>query len=289
MKSDLIVTCKQCNKNFKVERDRLGKQLYCSTKCYSESKKIELKCNLCGKVFKRSFHLVKNNCINYFCSKKCQIDWSKINPAWNRMDNPTILGSERVKQIKEGKFCSKCGSYFDLHIHHIDGNCRNNNTDNLEVLCKICHFKIHNRKHIPESRILYYKIKDSSLYPERNHLTDVGIDLKASQEYFFKPKEFCEVDLGIKVEIPLGCFGILALRSRLGKRGFLIHNGIIDSSYRGYLSGFLHNNSSVSYEIKKGDRVCQLLILPYHYVALREVSELENSERGEKGFGSSGR
>lgn len=100
------------------------------------------------------------------------------------------------------------------------------------------------------------------------------------------------IPTGIAVAIPQGYVGILAVRSSMGIRhGVTLTNGIgvIDSDYRGPLRVGLYNTSDTPYTLQPGDRVAQLLIVPVLQSEPRVVEELDDTERGQGGFGSTGR
>ena len=100
------------------------------------------------------------------------------------------------------------------------------------------------------------------------------------------------IPTGIAVAIPEGYVGIMAVRSSMGaKRGINLANGIgvIDSDYRGQLHATLHNTTDAPYTVQCGDRIAQLMIVPVLRPAIQVVTELPETERGEGGFGSTGR
>ena len=106
------------------------------------------------------------------------------------------------------------------------------------------------------------------------------------------PGERKMVPSGIAVAIPDGHVGIIAIRSSMGaKHGINMANsiGVIDSDYRGPLSMCIVNLSDTPYTIEPGDRVAQLMILPVARPALKLVEELPQTERGQGGFGSTGK
>jgi dUTP pyrophosphatase len=99
------------------------------------------------------------------------------------------------------------------------------------------------------------------------------------------------VKTGIAIEIPKGYFGQVCSRSGLAVKNKIdcgITPGIIDSDYRGELIVCLRNYSDVNFKIKRGDRIAQLLILPYKQVNIEVVEELSDTVRGSGGFGSTG-
>ncbi len=120
-----------------------------------------------------------------------------------------------------------------------------------------------------------------------------GLDLHAAldQPVTIRPGERAGIPLGIAVAIPRGFVGLMCSRSSLGvKHGLMMANsvGVIDEDYRGQLQVWLMNTSGEEYTIQPGDRVCQLLLMPYAAGEPHEVEELEDTARGVGGFGSTG-
>ena len=102
----------------------------------------------------------------------------------------------------------------------------------------------------------------------------------------------CLVSTGIAVEIPHGFEGQIRPRSSMARRGLIIPNapGTIDCDYRGELMVLLSNTSTAPYiEIRRGDRIAQLIIAPVLQLPVIEVEHLTETVRGERGFGSTGR
>lgn len=121
---------------------------------------------------------------------------------------------------------------------------------------------------------------------------DAGLDLRSAIDAVIEPGQRMLVPTGVAVAIPEGYAGFVQPRSGLAlKHGITIVNtpGLIDSGYRGEL-GIILLNTDVSepFQIKRGDRIAQLVILAVPEVALVEVDELDETERGGTGFGSSG-
>lgn len=106
------------------------------------------------------------------------------------------------------------------------------------------------------------------------------------------PGKTLKVGTGIAVELPKGTFGAIYARSGLGiKHGIVPANcvGIIDEDYRGEIVVALHNHSNKPFVFKFGDRIAQLVIQPYIETDIRIISELSDTERGNGGFGSTGK
>lgn len=95
------------------------------------------------------------------------------------------------------------------------------------------------------------------------------------------------IKTGIRVEIPIGQVGILKDKSSMAKRGLYVTGGVIDSSYRGEILVLLLNNSGMQIDIKKGQKICQMIVIS-HSLSATKVEFLSETKRGEGGFGSTG-
>ena len=155
------------------------------------------------------------------------------------------------------------------------------------------------------------EIKYSKLHPEgkepfRANESDAGYDLFSTEYVTIEPFQRKLVSTGINVEIPQDFYGRIAPRSGLAcKKGIDVMAGIIDSGYRGEVKVLLINLNFEGYnlqpnafeamfgsankiEIRPGDRIAQLIIEKCHTVEWKPMETLEESQRGEQGFGSSG-
>ena len=128
--------------------------------------------------------------------------------------------------------------------------------------------------------------------PKYAYPGDAGFDLKSAEELTIGPGERKTVKCGFSMAIPEGFAGLVIPRSGLAsKHGISVVNapGLIDSGYRGEICVILLNtDKSNNFEIKAGDRIAQMMIVPFANADLVETNDLESSDRGEKGFGSSG-
>lgn len=121
-----------------------------------------------------------------------------------------------------------------------------------------------------------------------------GADLYAGEEgtVMIMPNETKMISTGLAMEIPEGYVGLLFARSSLAtKRGLAPANkvGVIDSDYRGEVKVALHNSSNSLQIIEENERIAQLIIMPYEQAQFIEAEDLEDTERGSGGFGSTGR
>ena len=128
--------------------------------------------------------------------------------------------------------------------------------------------------------------------PKYAHIGDAGLDLRSRIDYTIKPFERALIPTGIKIEIPFGYAGFIQPRSGLAINkgiGILNSPGLIDSGYRGEINVILINlDKNNLFGIKKGDKICQMVIQRVENVVISIVDELNESNRGSGGFGSTG-
>ncbi|HET8861969.1 MAG TPA: dUTP diphosphatase [Solirubrobacterales bacterium] len=137
------------------------------------------------------------------------------------------------------------------------------------------------------------KLKDEAVVPSRAHEGDAGLDLYACEPAHLGPGERWSVGTGVAVEIPDGHAGLVLPRSGLARdHGIALVNspGLIDSGYRGEVRVLLLNTDPAeTFKVKPGERIAQLVIAPIALAEPVEVESLNESARGDGGFGSSGR
>lgn len=133
------------------------------------------------------------------------------------------------------------------------------------------------------------KLDAGAKMPTRAHNTDAGLDIYAKEEQVVPAKESAIFDTGVHIEIPKGYAGFLKSKSGLNVRYGITSEGVIDCGYTGSICVKLYNNSGYDYTVKAGDKISQLVILPIATPKLELVEELEETERGTGGFGSTGR
>ena len=138
---------------------------------------------------------------------------------------------------------------------------------------------------------LEIKLDNGAKVPQHGTENSAGFDISSYEELVLLPLTRCAIKTGIYMKIPKGYYGQIAPRSGLAfKNGIDVFAGIIDSDYRGEIKVILYNSDLIiPLNIKKGDRIAQLIILPYHNPEIKVVNELSESERGNKGFGSTGK
>ncbi|MFW5853570.1 MAG: dUTP diphosphatase [Patescibacteria group bacterium] len=137
------------------------------------------------------------------------------------------------------------------------------------------------------------KIKIKKLFsevkmPAYAQVGDVALDMYSREAGLLKPGERRVFHTGFALEFPVGYAAIVKDKSGIAKSGIATIGGVFDAGYRGEYNAQLINLSSESYEIKAGDKVAQLMIIPVSIVELEEVEELSDSDRGAGRFGSTG-
>lgn len=129
--------------------------------------------------------------------------------------------------------------------------------------------------------------------PEHAHPGDAGFDLRSAVDVTLAPGERATIPTGVAVAIPAGYAGLVQPRSGLAARhglGIVNSPGLVDSGYRGEVKVIAINlDAQTPFEVRRGEKIAQLVIYPVPEVTLREVDELPPSERGSAGFGSTGR
>lgn len=136
-------------------------------------------------------------------------------------------------------------------------------------------------------------LDDYALLPERAHSTDAGLDLKTPVDFKINPGASFTVNTGVHVQLPKNTVGMLKSKSGLNVRDSVVSEGVIDEGYTGAIRVKLYNHGYGVKKFFRGDKITQLVILPVvipdGITVLASVDELEQTERGERGFGSTGR
>lgn len=134
------------------------------------------------------------------------------------------------------------------------------------------------------------KVVKNAVIPQYAHLGDAGLDLFTIEDKTLKSGERYGFSTGLAFELPKGYVGLVWDKSGLSSKfGIHILAGVLDSSYRGELIVIAQNLSKKSYKFEKGDKIAQLLIQPIVNAKIKEIKNLSNTSRGDKGFGSTGK
>lgn len=147
-------------------------------------------------------------------------------------------------------------------------------------------------------------LDEGAKMPTRAHETDAGLDLYATDDFIVSGSTASNAvvgwdssvivgrathNTGVHIEIPKGYVGMVKSKSGLNVKHGLTAEGVIDCGYTGSIVVKLYNHTGSAYKFKKGDKIAQLVIMPIITPELELVSSLEDTERGNGGFGSTGR
>lgn len=134
------------------------------------------------------------------------------------------------------------------------------------------------------------KLEPWAIMPTRAHDTDAGLDLYAEKDATIWPGEPVVFNTGVCVQLPPQTAGMVKFKSGLYVNHDIILTGVVDVGYTGSILVKLLNLGRAAYTVKRGDKISQLVIVPVVVPgALELVDELEETERGNNGFGSTGR
>ncbi|XP_068429794.1 deoxyuridine 5'-triphosphate nucleotidohydrolase, mitochondrial isoform X1 [Clinocottus analis] len=136
----------------------------------------------------------------------------------------------------------------------------------------------------------FAKLSEHATTPTRGSTKAAGYDLYSAYDYSVGPMDKVIVKTDIQIAVPHGCYGRVAPRSGLAVKHFIdVGAGVVDEDYRGNVGVVLFNFSKDSFDVKKGDRVAQLVCERICYPDLVEQKTLDETQRGAGGFGSTGR
>ncbi|XP_048024466.1 deoxyuridine 5'-triphosphate nucleotidohydrolase, mitochondrial isoform X2 [Chanodichthys erythropterus] len=141
-----------------------------------------------------------------------------------------------------------------------------------------------------ETKVLKFaKLTEHATTPSRGSNRAAGFDLYSAYDYSIGPMEKALVKTDLQIAVPHGYYGRVAPRSGLAVKHFIdVGAGVVDEDYRGNLGVVLFNFNKEPFEVKKGDRIAQLICERICYPELQELQTLDETERGAGGFGSTG-
>ncbi|CAI2313936.1 unnamed protein product [Caenorhabditis sp. 36 PRJEB53466] len=138
--------------------------------------------------------------------------------------------------------------------------------------------------------VRFTKLNENAQMPTYGSAAAAGADLYSAEDVVVPARgKFC-VSTGLQLELPFGYYGRVAPRSGLAAKHFIdVGAGVVDSDYRGELKVLLFNFNDTAFEVKKGDRIAQLICERIAHCTYEEADDLENTDRGAGGFGSTGK
>ena len=129
----------------------------------------------------------------------------------------------------------------------------------------------------------------NAFMPERAHDTDAGADIRTPCGFVLPAKGSAIVHTGVHVELPDGTVGMLKSKSGLNTHNGIVSEGVIDEGFSGEIVVKLYNHSGTPHEFEIGDKITQLVVMPVLYVDFEEVEMVNGGDRGDDGYGSTGR
>lgn len=135
---------------------------------------------------------------------------------------------------------------------------------------------------------LKVKLDPGAYMPTRAHEADAGLDLYAMYHRIVPSGGSVCFDTGVHIGIPVGYVGFLKSKSGLNVNSGITSEGVIDSGYTGSITVKLYNHGEEHVDIARGQKISQLVLLPIMTPELEKVDELDDTERGDSGFGSTG-
>lgn len=127
------------------------------------------------------------------------------------------------------------------------------------------------------------------LRPFKKHPTDTGLDLFCATTMCIPPHSCRLMPTGVRMELDVGYWGLITSRSSSYKQGIQVNNGIIDNSYRGEMKVQIVNITDAPITVEKGTRVAQLIFFPLVIPLVEYTHDLNDTSRGNGGFGSTGK
>ena len=186
-----------------------------------------------------------------------------------------------------GKMVSACDFCGELDDHMLESS-----KWGVVHICRKCADEAHGMfagEPTEDAPVLECSLDRGAYIPERAHADDAGLDLRTPVAVTLGVCDSVTIDTGVHVSLPPGLCGLIVSKSGLNVRHGITSTGLIDPGYSGSIAVKLYNRGEESYRFEVGDKVSQLLILPFAKLKPVEVNAVEGGERGDGGFGSTGR
>lgn len=142
---------------------------------------------------------------------------------------------------------------------------------------------------VPEAERLPVILDEGAFLPTRAHETDAGLDLYSPIATRIPDYGSRIIDTGVHVQLPPGTAGLLVSKSGLNTKHNITSTGLIDEGYTGTIHVKLYNHGMEAYNVRRGDKISQLVIIDVEHMTPHVVTSFEETDRGDNGFGSSGR
>ena len=133
------------------------------------------------------------------------------------------------------------------------------------------------------------RLEPGAFVPIRMHPTDAGLDIRAMRDGIVRAGQSAIFHTGVHVQLPPDTAGLFVSKSGLMMKHDITATGLVDEGYDGEIMVKLFNHGSNDYNVKAGDKIGQLVIMPVFYEPIQVVDSIVGGERGSSGFGSTGR
>ena len=144
-------------------------------------------------------------------------------------------------------------------------------------------------KFVGISATIRVTLDEGAYLPVRAHDTDAGADLRCREWFTVPAHSSCVIDTGVHVELPQGTVGMLKSKSGLNVKSCLATEGVIDEGFTNEIVAKLYNHGPKPHYFHAGDKITQVVIVPVVYAAFEQADEIKGGERGDNGYGSTGR
>ena len=133
------------------------------------------------------------------------------------------------------------------------------------------------------------KLDEGAFLPERAHDTDAGADIKTPIDFILEPHSSFIIATGVHVETPANCVTMVKSKSGLNIKHDITAEGVIDEGFSGEIMVKLYNHGGRTKYFKRGDKITQIVVMPVCYPTYVESDKIAFGERGNNGYGSTGR
>lgn len=137
--------------------------------------------------------------------------------------------------------------------------------------------------------VLRVRLDEGAYLPQRAHETDAGLDLRTPVDAYVRAGGSTVIDSGVHIQLPPGTVGMLKSKSGLNVKDGIVSEGVIDEGYTGSITVKLYNHGTEAKQFARGDKITQLVVLPVLYPRVEQTDEIQGGDRGDGGFGSTGR
>lgn len=304
----LNCTCPVCGKKFHLKpyRVKRSKNNYCSKTCHNKAKEEYCKgeknhqYGLRGKLNASWKHDRKVSRYGYIQVRSLEHpfrDGEGFVFEHRLIAEKYLLNDENSVTIDGKRYLRP-----DYIVHHINHDRQDNRVENLAVMTKPEHSKMHacetpmlrdakTGKFIKRcvKTCMKVQLDEGAFIPQRAYSADAGADLRTPKRVLVPAHERVTIDTGVHVEIPVGYVGMVKSKSGLMVKDGIVTDGTIDSGYSSSVRVCLFNHSHKYKIFEPGDKIAQLVILPIITPNFEQVDEITGGERQANGFGSTGK